>query len=1163
MHLIFTKLSGLCFFKHQSIIRQESIPNYRKLIMRTILLSFLLTVSGLLQANLLIGQNLKDISVNLTFKNTDLKNVFQKVEETTNIRFTYKSNDLILLNNISYSSKGQSLDIVLDELLENTGLIYEQVNDIVVVKKYINEKENTIRKSNLQQRVVTGKVTNSSGEALVGVSVRLKGATTGTTTNLNGNFTLNLETESRILELTYIGFETQEVRLSEQNTYNIKLIESSESLSDVVVTALGVTKEKRSLVYSSAEVKGSDFTEARENNVASALTGKIAGVNATQVSSGPGGSSRVVIRGNGSLNANQQPLYVINGLPIDNSNRGAETNTSGFNADRGDGISSINPDDIESITVLKSGAAAALYGSQAANGVILITTKKGKAQDGIGIEFNSNVSMGNPSVYPNFQYEYGSGNDGIKPATQAAALSAGRLSYGGKIDGSPVVQFDGVIRPYSAVNVKDNINNFYRPSSDLTNSLAFTGGSEKFNFRLSVSDLRSQAQTPNSSFKRKTGNLSVQTNLGPNNLIVLESTIQYNVENGRNRPTIGYAEINPSWATYLIGNTVDIRSLQPGYDENGNEKPWNPVPAAPNPWFITNKMGNKDDRERFIGMASATVNLRENLFIKGSVARDFQNIDEMNFTPMGTGFTPKGYLNTGQEQITKTNYQTIMNYNSEFLTDFGVNAMVGANKEQNLALSSAVGGRDFIVPDFISYTNLAVLDNPTKGQIAWGTNSVFGSADFNYKGFANLSITGRKDWFSTLNPGSNSIFYPSVGTSLIMSDIISMPQNISFLKLRANWAQVGGSTVNPGAVLRTYTIRTGGFNGIPVQDAPNNLLDPTIKPLTVTTSEGGFEMQFYKNRLGIDATYYNRVTTNDMLAPSISETSGFTSGNINAGKITNKGVELLITGNPIRKENFRWDVSYNLAYNQSKIIELAPGLDNIVVGTGISSGVRIINAVGLPYGTVRGWKMQKNDQGVQVYNKTSGYESRIEGDLGVANPPYTMGLTNEFKYKNFSLNVLVDAKFGAVAFNNMWVYAMRFGLTKNTLPGRDEGLSLTGVDQAGAPFTKFWPVDQLDTYYNNRGVNYSELQTFNTDFVKLRSLILNYNLPVANLGIKNIKGVSIGLVARNLLILYQDKEVKAAGLDPEMQQTVGNATGTAGAGEPRTRNIGFNLSVRF
>ena len=331
----------------------------------------------------------------------------------------------------------------------------------------------------------------------------------------------------------------------------------------MVVTAFGISREKKGLVYSVSTVKGSEFTEARENNVANALTGKIAGVDATQVSSGPGGSSRVVIRGNGSFNSNQQPLYVINGLPINSSNMGAGTSTTGLNIDRGDAISSINPDDIESITVLKSGAAAALYGSQAANGVILITTKTGRAQQGIGVEFNSNFVIGTPATYPNFQTEYGSGNDGVKPATQAAALSAGRLSYGAKVDGSPVVQFDGVLRPYSIVPTRDNINNFYRPSKDFVNTIALSGGSNALNFSLSVSDLRSEAQTPNSTFKRKTTNLALRSNLGKNNLIQLESTVQYNIENGKNRPGVGYAELNPelgSLFTWKYGRYSKSRS---------------------------------------------------------------------------------------------------------------------------------------------------------------------------------------------------------------------------------------------------------------------------------------------------------------------------------------------------------------------------------------------------------------------------------------------------------------------------------------------------------------------------------------------------------------------------------------------------------------------------
>ncbi|MEJ7740109.1 MAG: SusC/RagA family TonB-linked outer membrane protein [Chitinophagaceae bacterium] len=1014
---------------------------------------------------------------------------------------------------------------------------------------------------------VSGQVTGTNGEVLQGVSILLKGTATGATSDGAGRYRISVPDNGTLI-FTFVGHETKEVEVKNQTMINVKLDPSATNLTDVVVTAFGISKERKGLVYSVTTVKGSEFTEARETNVANALTGKIAGVDATQVAAGPGGSSRIVIRGNGSFNSNQQPLYVVNGLPINSGNSGALTNTVGLNVDRGDGISSINPDDIESITVLKSGAAAALYGSQAANGVILITTKTGRVQKGIGVEFSTNLVSGTPSSYPNFQTEYGSGNDGVKPATRAAALSAGRLSYGARADGSPVIQFDGVVRPYSIVGAKKNIKNFYRPSKDWVNTIALSGGTNALNFRLSVSDLRSDAQTPNSTFERKTSNLSLRSNLGKNDFITLESNIQYNIEKGKNRPGVGYAELNSSWATYLIGNTVDIRSLSPGYDSAGNELQWNPVPAAPNPYFVVNKTGNSDDKKRFIGSGSAKVNILKNLFIKGSVAQDFQYISLQDFVPMGTAFTPKGYLNTGQRHDTRTNLNAILNYSTAFFNDVNINAFVGANRERLSNLSTYLGGIDFINPNFISYTNLATLNpstaaRPYRSEIRSGTNSVFGSVDINYKGIAYLSVTGRQDWFSTLNRGKNSIFYPSIGTGIILSDVMTMPAVMNFLKLRASWAQVGSSTVDPESINRIYTFTPGGFNGVPVQVAPNTLQNPDIRPLTVTTTEGGFEVQLFGNRLSMDATYYSRVTTNDILQPAISPTSGFNAGNRNIGKITNKGVELLFSGTPISGRDFNWNVSYNFAYNKSEIVELAPGITNLTIGTGISSAVSIVNAVGLPYGSVLGWKMRKNAEGVQVYNKTSGYEDRYQDYLGIANPPYTMGLTNNFRYKNLSLNVLLDAKFGAVAFNNMWVYAMRFGLTKNTLPGRETGVQLDGVDQTGAKFSKLWPVVDLDTYYNNRGVNYSELQTFSSDFVKLRSLILSYSLPVNRLKFVRLQSASIGFVARNLAILYRDKAVKDAGLDPEMQQTVANATGTAGAGEPRTRTVGVNLNIKF
>jgi TonB-linked SusC/RagA family outer membrane protein len=1038
---------------------------------------------------------------------------------------------------------------------------------------YLNETgEVSVSNFSIPPVVITGKVTDAKRSPLPGVSVKLKGSTVGTTTDANGNYSINAPDISTLI-FSSIGFATQEVDVNRRTSINVTMAEDSKGLSEVVVTAFGVKRARRGLVYSSAEVSGASLTEARENNVASSLTGKIAGVDASQISSGPGGSSRVVIRGAGAINpnANNQPLYVVNGLPINSGNSGAGTNTTGLNIDRGDGISSINPDDIETITVLKSGAAAALYGSQAANGVILITTKSGKAQKGIGVEYSSNMVYGTPSAYPNFQEQYGSGIDGVKPATQAAALSAGRLSFGAKVDGSNVVQFDGVSRPYSAVSVKDNINNFYNLSRDWTNTVAFSGGSEALNFRLSVSDLNSKAQTPNSTYDRKTVNLSTRANMGKNNLINLESTIQYNIEDAKNRPGVGYAERNSSWGTYLLGNTVDVRNLAGpngnGTDANGNEIQWNPVPAASNPYFVAYSTGNSDKTQRLIANGSVRINLLENLFIKGTVARDFAYTDLQDYVPMGTAYTPLGYLNTGQRQNDRTNFNAMMNYNTTFLKDFKVNAMVGANRERLSDLNTNLGGVNFQVPNFIHITNLATINPstdlaPYRNRGTSGTNSVFGSADFDYKGIVYLSFTGREDTFSTLKAGNNSIFYPSVGSSVILSDIVKLPEVISFLKLRGSWAKVGSNTVSPGQINRTYSFGTS-FNGVPVQNNTNTLIDFDIRPLSIYTSEGGFEVRFLKNRLSFDATYYNRVTKDDQLAPTISPTTGFLAGFTNVGKVTNKGIEILLSGTAVQSKDFSWNISLPFAYNKSKIVELAPGLTTIEVGTGISSQVRVLNAVGLPYGTIRGWGLLKDANGNQVYNKTSGYEVRVEKDLGVANPPWTMGLGNDFKYKRFSLNVLFDAKFGAVAYNNMWLYASRFGLTKATLPGRDTGVQLTGVDQTGAPFSKLWGVADVDNYYNNLGNTISEISTFSTDFVKLRQVIFNYNIPTKKLNAIGIQSATIGIVGRNLAILYRDKKTKEAGLDPEMQQSVGNATGTAGAGEPRTRTIGLNLNIKF
>lgn len=1138
--------SGIRFFSYGSSQRDT---------FSSILLAMKLTFILLLV--LILNVHAEGFSQKVTYsgENVPIEKVLSTIKKQTGYGFFFQKELISLARPVTINVVSEELSKVLTAVFKDQPLEYSiRSKTILVSKKALATADPESSLPSVQafeiakDIVVRGQVSDTGGETLPGVSIKLKGTSIGATTDIDGRFTINVPDNSSVLVFTYIGYQTQEIVVGTRTALNVKLEAANTALTEVVVTALGISREKKALAYSVTEVKGEEFTQARENNVANAFSGKIAGVNVTGMSSGPGGSSRVIIRGNGSLSGNNQPLYVINGMPMNNTARSQAQGEGSTILDRGDGITAINPDDIETINVLKGGPAAALYGSQASNGVILITTKSGKLQKGVGVELNSNFTVGSPSMYPDFQYEYGQGLDGVKPKTKAEAISSGRLSFGAKIDGQPYVQFDGEMRPYTAVDVKDNWKNFYRPSTNLTNTLAFSGGStQALTYRLSLSDLHAQAMEPNSTYNRQTGNLSLRSALGSK--ITIESTLQYNVEKGRNRPGNGYADNTTSWATNLLANTVDIRNLAPGYDANFNEVQWQQVPEAQNPYFVINRMGNTDTKNRFMGQASIQYSIFDDLSLKVSGMRDIDRFESMDYMPIGTAKRPRGLFNSGTSFVTKTTAQALLTYNKTVFEDFQFTAMGGANLERNKAESTANNGSEFIVPDFISFSNLA-LQSASVGLSRFGQNSLFGSVDVGYKSLLYFTFTGRQDWFSTLNPGNNSIFYPSFGTSFILSDAIKLPSLISFAKIRASWAQVGGATVSPYQINQLYTFQQGGHLGRAVQNTSSALSNPDLRPLTSTTYEGGIDMQFLNNRLGLDFTYYNRKTTDDILSTSIASSSGYTSALLNVGELSNKGVEILLTGTPVKSTKFTWDVSYNAAYNKSEILKLAPGLST-VGGAG----------VGRPYNTIRGRTYLTNASGVRVYNKLSGYEvqgSEIEYGQGV--PPYTMGLTNNLRYKNLSLNVLLDAKFGNIVQSGLSRYMYRFGLSKNTLPGREGGLTVSGVDQAGQPFTKTWPVDQLDTYYNNQA-SLSPLTTsvFDGDFVKVRSLILNYRIPVNKLQALKIQSADISFVARNPFILHKH----ITDFDPESAYTIGNTQGQSSNTIPRTRDVGVNLIVRF
>ena len=1140
--------------------------NNRNLIIQIMRVGFIYTALMLMSFQLLLAipvrsQSISKVEVKLELRNESLLTAFKKIEQQTSFRFVYRKGELITLPSKNLSASTYTVDQALNMLLKGTDLYFKQVDENILIQSGINQAIQVLPEDNKQTLAditIRGQVTDSNGETLPGVSVKLKGSTIGASTDLDGRYSINIPDKNSVLVFTYIGYVTQEVVLGDKTSLNIKLEAANTALTEVVVTALGISREKKALAYSVSEVKGDELTQARETNVANALSGKVAGVNVSGNATGPGGSSRVVIRGNGSLAGNNQPLYIVNGMPMDNSIPGGGTSSTGggINVDRGDGIAGINPDDIESISVLKGGPAAALYGSRASNGVILITTKKGVASKGIGVELNSTSTFETISVIPDWQYEYGQGIDGVKPASATAARSAGRLSFGAKMDGQPSIQLDGETRPYSPVYVKDNFDNFYRMGSTYSNTVAFTGGTSDLNFRFSVANVDANAIMEKSSINRKIANLNVNAALGKR--ITVEAIGQYNLEEGINRPKVGYADHNASWATYLVANTMDVRNLAPGYDANFNETLWNASSAATNPYFVINRYKNGDDKNRFLGQFSVKFDILKNLFVKTSVSKDFYKFDAENIIPTGTAAAPKGEFENIQASVSETNSMVSLNYNAKFLKNFSFMAMAGGNQQQSVYDQTNIRGTEFTIPFFYSYTNVAALStSPNYEQSK--INSVFGSADLDYKRVAFLTVSARQDWFSTLSPQNNTILYPSIGGSLILSEAIKMPSFINFMKLRTSWAQVGGATPSPYMLNQTFNMIQGGHNGRPVQGFSSRLVtNPDLRPLTSTTYEAGLDVQLFNNRIGLDFTVYNRKTTDDIVRTTIPNTSGYTEALLNVGEVSNKGIEFLISGKPLKSKKFRWDISYNFAYNQSEIVKLAEGLTEVTIGNGVAGGV-VQNRVGKPFGMIRGFMHKQDANGKTIFNTISNLQvvSPLT-DLGVGVPPYTMGLTNNFGYKNISLNILLDGKFGNTVWSNTNWYASRFGLPKSTLPGRESGLPLTGVTEAGAPYSYTVPVVQIDNYYNSQQ-SYTGLFAYDGSFVKLRQVILGYKLPISKVGSLKFQSATLSAVARNLFILYS----KTDNFDPESSNTSDNAQGLEAFGLPRTRSIGLNLQVKF
>jgi TonB-linked SusC/RagA family outer membrane protein len=999
-----------------------------------------------------------------------------------------------------------------------------------------------------QQKQIRGIVKDANGHPLPGVNILIKNSNIGTSTSNDGTFIITVKSSSDILLFRFLGYLTQEIPAGEQAIIDVTLQEDVANIKEVVVTALGIRKEARSNGYAVSKVQGADMTKAREISVANALEGRVAGVNSTPPATGPGGSSRVTIRGNSSLSGANQPLYVVNGIPMNNSNLGSAGKWGG--TDLGDGISSINPDDIEDMTILKGAAASALYGQRGVNGVILITTKSGKAGQ-LQVELNSNVTIDKANDFLDFQDSYGQGIKGAKPTDRASALNSGLQSWGSKLDGSSVTLFDGQAHPYSKQG--NHIKDFYKTGATFSNTLAVAGGSDKTTYRLALGDLRSNGIYPNTQYIRD--NINIDLNYKLSDQWSGQTNVIYSKEITNNRSNLSDAPGNGNYGIAFLPANVKASYLDPGYDEHMNETVYSSDIFSTNPYFAAYRFMNNTKKDRVLAMTSLRYSPLPWLYVQARVANDYFAFNATSITPTGTAYRPKGSLDLERNrQFNEMNADVLLGINKAITNKLQLNFNAGANQLTKRDKVNDVTASNFAFP-FVYNPSTAATKNSSLIEYKKEVQSVYGSLELAWNSTIYLNVSDRNDWSSTLPKKNNSYNYPSASASYVFSENIKTSW-LNFGKIRAGYAQVGGDAEEYRTALY-YSTLGNTLNGVPLGDIDNKIPNKELKPLKVTELEVGAELKTLNNRLFADFSWYNKQASNDIVTATVSSGSGYTSALVNVGKLENKGIELMVGGTPIKTATFSWTTVFNFAHNKNKVIQLAEGQASMLVEGGESRTEDgfINHVVGLPYSQIMAFDFKRSDKGELVVD-ASGVPQRTDALIaqgsGVA--PYTGGWSNDISYKKFHLNFLIDFKAGGKIYSGTNANAYSYGLHKETLPGREGGVIVNGVTETGeAKTTTISP----DDYYG-RLASISSLQVYKSDFIKFRSISLTYDIS-KNVLHNKLQGISVSLVGRNLFYFKKS----TPNIDPESNYSNSNAQGLEYAGLPTTKSYGVNLNVKF
>ncbi len=1018
------------------------------------------------------------------------------------------------------------------------------------------------------QTTVKGVVVDAASSlGLPGVSVLVKGTSKGATTDFDGNYSIDVSSTESTLQFSYVGFTTQEIVVNGKSVINVSLVEDVSQLDEVVVTALGIKRERKSLGYAVQEVKGEALTESRETNVANALSGKVAGVQIIKGSNGPASSSKIVLRGNSSLSGDNQPLIVVDGIPMDNFT-GAD-NTDFFNPsqDLGNGLGDLNPDDIETMTVLKGASAAALYGSRAGNGVILITTKTGKSKNGLGITFSATTGFERLFLEPELQTSFAQGSEGIYGSQTSA-------SWGPKMTGQTVTDWKG---DEIQLQAYDNIGNFYNGGFNQTYSLSFQQQvTEGTSLYTSANYLNDDSNVPGATLERLNLTTRAVTKFGEDKRWTTDVKVQYINTKAGNRPLNGSNNNNAFGTIARLPVSLDVSQFKNTTDEDGKMR-WYQDKDGDNPyWSVKNRL-SADSRDRFLLNGSLNYQVNDWLSTEIKAGADIYNTTNESKLYAGSRDSKTGRYSYGKDAFIEKNFSfLVLASQDNVVGKFGGSATLGGNlMAQNSNYINASSG-ELVVPNLFSLKNGVNSADVNQGSVQRKTNSIYGTFQINYDGFLFLDFTGRNDWSSTLSEANRSFFYPSISTSFVFTDMLTksgvdLPGWLTFGKIRGSYATVGND-LNPYQ-LRNFYYVGNDINGNVTAGSNNVLFNPDLKSELIKSQEVGIEGRFFNNRLGVDFALYKSNATNQLINLPLDPLSGYNFKKVNAGDVQNKGFELSLNGKIINNpEGFTWEASINYSSNKNTIERLADDVTQYGIGGFDNLSVRAVEGGG--YGEIWGTKY------VRVEDQASPFFGQIvlDGDglptrnndkfkLGNQEPDALIGFSNNFKYKNLSFGFLIDGRFGGELFSGSNMALQRSGSAAATVVNGDRAdIIVNGVVSDGtggfAPNTvavspqQYW--EAITSRTGNLGIN--EANIYDATNIRLRNVNVNYTIPSKWLGDSGIQNVKLGLSANNVWMIKNNLN----GIDPEsVFATSTNATGFEYLSPPTTSSVFFNLSLSF